>query len=63
MADWLAALGPEGRDLLLSAEPSFLLAAFAGIEQQYGSVEEFAKQALNVPGEAIEKLRDHLIEP
>lgn len=62
MAEWLAALGPEGRDLLLSADVQYLKAAFAGIEDRFGSVEDFALGPLGLSGRELQALRDQLLE-
>jgi len=63
MADWLAALGPEGRELLLAADEAYLLAALADIEDRFGSVEDFARQALGLSTGTIDALRRQLLEP
>jgi hypothetical protein len=62
MAEWPAALGPEGRDLLLSADAHYLKAALAGIESQFGSVEHFGLGPLNLSGRDVQALRDRLLE-
>jgi protein-tyrosine phosphatase len=62
MAEWLAALGPEGRDLLLNADVEYLKAALAGIEERFGSVEHFALGPLGLSGRDLQALRDRLLE-
>ena len=63
MADWLASLGPEGRDLLMAADEAYLLAALAEIEARFGSVGGFARQTLALPDATIEALEGRLLEP
>ena len=62
-AAWLAGLSPEGRDLLLAADSAYLMAALAGLEARYGSVEGFARAALALPAETIDALRRRVLEP
>lgn len=62
MTEWLAALGPEGRDLLLAADINYLKAALAGIEDRFGSVEAFALGPLGLSAPDLQALRDRLSE-
>jgi protein-tyrosine phosphatase len=62
-ANWMAALGPEGRDVLLEANRAYLLAALADIEQRFGSVDDFALSALTLSSATLDRLRSVLIEP
>jgi protein-tyrosine phosphatase len=59
-ADWLAALGPEGRELLVSAEETYLMAAIEAIEGRYGSIEGFALKGLGISEKDIQQLRRRL---
>lgn len=61
-ADWLATLGPEGRDLLLAAEEAYLMAAIDAIEARYGSIEGFARKGLGISENDIQQLRRRLLE-
>jgi protein-tyrosine phosphatase len=61
-ADWLAHLGPEGRELLLMADAAYLMAAIDGIEARYGTVEGFARTGLGLSPEIIQELRRRLLE-
>jgi protein tyrosine/serine phosphatase len=62
MADWLAGLGPEGHELLLAADEAYLLAALTDIEDRFGSIEGFAREALALSARTIEALRRQLLE-
>lgn len=62
-ADWLATLGPEGREMLLAADGAYLMSAIDGIEARYGSIEGFALEGLRLSRGAVEDLRHRLLEP
>ncbi|MFI5012663.1 MAG: tyrosine-protein phosphatase [Hyphomicrobiales bacterium] len=49
-------LPDTAREALFAADPAYLDAAFAAIAQRYGSVEDFARQALAGDGLAVEQL-------
>ena len=62
-AEWLATLGPEGREMLLAADAAYLMSAIDGIEARYGSIEGFALEGLGISGDIIQELRRRLLEP
>jgi protein-tyrosine phosphatase len=62
-ANWMAALGPDGRNVLLEANRAYLIATLADIEQRFGSVQDFALKALALSDSTLDRLRSVLIEP
>ncbi|HEY2658348.1 MAG TPA: tyrosine-protein phosphatase [Caulobacteraceae bacterium] len=63
LADWMAGLTPEGRDIVLSVDRRYLVSALSAIEEQYGSVEQYADQRLGIDTAALAALRRQLLEP
>lgn len=61
-AAWLASLGPQGRETLLAADETYLMAAIDAIEGRYGSIEGFAIQGLGLSDDVVRALRRRLLE-
>lgn len=55
--DWLLRLRPEMLQVMLNVEASYLEAAFAAIEREYGSVAGYLESALGVDRAACDALR------
>lgn len=62
LPEWLSSLSPDGRDLVLGADRTFLLSALAGLEEAYGSVEEFAHRRLGLAVSDLDRLRGKFLE-
>jgi protein-tyrosine phosphatase len=61
MAKWLNTLGPEGRDLVLGVDRSFLLSALNDLDQRFGSIEAFARVGLGLSENTLDELRRTLL--
>ena len=62
LAEWMAALGPESRDLMLGVDRAYLVAALTSLEREFGSVEEFATDRLALPPTILAALQTQLLE-
>jgi protein-tyrosine phosphatase len=60
-AKWLDTLGPEGRDLVLGVDRSYLLTALKDLDQRFGSIEAFARVGLGLSVETLDELRRTLL--
>ena len=58
----LLAMSPAALDAVMAAHPDYLLASLAAIEARHGSVAAYVHDELAVPGQAIEQLRETLLE-
>lgn len=59
---WMMQMPRELLAPLLRSDPDYLAAAFAGMEERYGSVEEFLRQKVDVTDEELAAIRAELLE-
>lgn len=59
---WTDNLPPHSREMLMRSAPAFLEAAFADIEERYGSVAGYCENRLGIGPSEVEQLRGHLLE-
>jgi protein-tyrosine phosphatase len=57
----MKSLTPEQRKVLMAADPDYLKAAFAAIDQRYGSFDGFRTQAMGLTGADVLALRTRLL--
>ena len=62
-ANPLASLPPDSIKVLMGVDPSYLAAAFAAIENRYGSFDNYVTQGLKLTPSDVQSLRDRLLEP
>lgn len=60
---WLDQLAPQALEVLMRADASYLCAAFDAIELQYGSVRQFACEALDLSDAEIDALGHLFVDP
>lgn len=54
-------LTPDERKVLMAADPDYLNATFAAIDERYGSFDNYRRQALKVSDSDVTALRDRLL--
>jgi protein-tyrosine phosphatase len=52
---------PEQRQVLMAADPAYLKATFAAIDERYGSFDSYRRQALGLSDSDVSALRAHLL--
>ncbi|MCF8534481.1 MAG: tyrosine-protein phosphatase [Reyranella sp.] len=62
LAEWMEALGPESRDVMLGVDRAYLVAALTSLEREFGSVEAFAADRLALSPTVLAGLRTQLLE-
>lgn len=61
--EWLDQLPPRALEVLMQADPSYIRAAFDEIELTYGSIRQFAHEALELAEDEIDALETLFVEP
>jgi protein-tyrosine phosphatase len=60
-ADWLAALDPQSRAMILGVETIYLTTALEDLDVRFGGPEGFARERLGLTDESLDRLRGRLL--